>query len=133
MPMIFLRRDGFTNSASMEEIVSMAKNNKGLAFDMQDTDIDFKLSDFSKLASFYKEHTNKDITEKGLASIGFFNDKGKLRRGALLFRDDYKGEDSKITCMNFAGLSRGGDLVLSSNSFTGNLIDAYSFIWEFLQ
>ncbi len=133
MPMIFVRRDGFTNPATMEEVLSMAKSNGRQAFDTQPTDIDFNINDFTKLAKFYKERTEKDMTEKELASIGFFDKDKKLKRGSLLFKDDYKGEETKVTCTTFNGLTRGDDYIISTTTFVGNLIDAYSFIWEYLQ
>ncbi len=133
MPMIFVRRDGFTNPATMEEILSMAKGNNSQSFDDQPTDVDFNINDFTKLAKFYKERTEKEITEKGLASIGFFDKNNKLRRGALLFKDNYGGEETKVTCTTFNGLTKGDDYIISSSTFVGNLIDAYSFVWEYLQ
>ncbi len=133
MPMIFVRRDGFTNPATIEEVLSMAKSNNSQSFDTQPTDIDFNINDFTKLAKFYKEKTENEITEKGLASIGFFDKDKKLRRGALLFKDDYKGEETQVTCTTFNGLTRGDDYIISTATFVGNLIDAYSFIWEYIQ
>ncbi len=133
MPMIFLRRDGFTNPATMEEILEMAKNNQSQSFDVQATDIDFDLSDFTQLSGFYKERTEREIKEKDLASLGFFTQEKKLRRGALLFKDDYKGEETKVTCTTFNGLSKGDDYIVSTATYVGNLIGAFHFIWEYLK
>lgn len=128
MPMIFVGRDGFTSPAAMEEVLNMAKSNNSQSFDTQPTDIDFNINDFTKLARFYKERTKKEITEKELASIGFFDKNNKLKRGALLFKDNYGGEEAKVTCTTFNGLTKGDDYIVSSSTFVGNLIDAYSFV-----
>ena len=131
MPMIFVRRDGFTNAASEEEIRMMVLASDHPAFDSSLTDVDFDIGDFTKYASFYKARTNRDLPIKELESIGFFVD-GKLTNGALFFRDNYNGGKTTVVCSMYRGSTRGDDAIITSNSFDGNLIDAYAFITEFV-
>ena len=132
MPMIFLRRDGFTNPASEEEIRMMVLSSARPSFDSSLTDIDYDPNDFKAYSDFFKERTGREIRLKDLESIGFV-EKGKLTNGANLFRDSYDGGRTRVACNLHQGITRGGDTLISSNSFSGNLIDSYRFISEFVQ
>lgn len=134
MPMVFLRRDGFTNAASSEELYFMATSSSRPNFDRQDTNIPYKEDNFKKLFHFYEERNpEKSLSKKELAAIGFFNEQEHLRQGALLFSDDYDGEKTKIVCSSYRGLTRGDDTIIASNSFKGNLIDCFHFAYEFVE
>lgn len=132
IPMIFVRRDGFTNIATTEEIVMMSRQGEGPKFDLGNTMEKYDEEKFQKLHSFYEERTGKQLKEKDLASIDFFDNEGILKRGSLLFMNDYNGEETKVTCSSFKGLTRGDNGIIVSNSFKGNLIDCYRFIYEFV-
>lgn len=86
MPMIFMRRDGYTDSATSEEILMMGLHSRLPKFDMEITDVPFTMSEFTKLSLFYMENVGKELKEKDLAAIGFFDENHCLRKGALLFK-----------------------------------------------
>lgn len=132
MPMIFTRKDGYTSAATPEEIIFMSTNSKHPKFDLQKTDIKFNINDFTMLSKFYKENTNNELKEKELAAINFFDENHFLTNGALLFKDDYDGNDSKVVCSLYKGLTRGDNQIIASNSFQGNLIKCYEYIYEFV-
>ena len=132
MPMVFVRRDGFTNAATEEELRTMVLNSPRKAFDEAISDVDFQLDNFTRYASFYRERTGKEVRIKELEAIKFFVN-GKLSNGALLFQDGYRGERTKIVCSMYRGKNRGDDTIITSNSFQGNLIDGYQFMYEFIQ
>lgn len=133
LPMIFIRRDGYTSTATTEEVITMSLNNKKVEYDSQPTDIKFNINDFNVLKSFYHENTGRELKEKELASISFFDDNNNLMRGSLLFKDDYKDDNSKIVCSVYKGLTRGDDTIIASNTFSGNLISCYNFAYTFIQ
>lgn len=134
MPMIFMRRDGYTNSATIEEIQKMSREYKSPSYDTQITDIKYNRDDFKSFFQFFAErHEGKVPTDKELGSIGFFDDEMYLSQGAYLFSDKYEGEDTKVVCSLYKGITRGDDFVLASNPFSGNLIKTYEFIWDFVQ
>ena len=134
MPMIFKRRDGYTNAATIEEISQMSLSFKSPSFDEQVTDITYRREDFSDFFNFYSIRNNGNYpTDKELGSIGFFNNDMKLKRGAYLFSDNYKGEETKVVCSLYRGITRGDDYIISSNSYSGNLIRVYNFINEYIQ
>ena len=133
MPCIYKRRDGYTSPCEVEELISMTVNNKMVKFDTSITDIKFDINDFNKLSKFFKDHTNMELTEKLLSSINFFNKDGFLTRGALLFKDDYTGEDTSVVCSIYEGFTRGDDKIIASNNFKGNLIDTLEFMQTFVK
>ena len=92
MPMIFVRRDGFTNPATEEEIRMMILTSDHPSFDEGLTDIDFNIKDFSKLSLFYKERTGKELTMKDLESIKNNIVNGKISNGLYLFSDHNDGQ-----------------------------------------
>ena len=133
LPCIYKRRDGYTSPCGVEELISMTISNKTVKFDSAITDIKFDINDFNKLSKFFNEHTNMELTEKLLSSINFFNKDKFLTRGALLFKDDYTGEDTSIVCSIYEGFTRGDDRIISSNRFKGNLIDDLEFMLNFIK
>lgn len=132
MPQVYIRRDGYTNAASSEEMLQMLLSGKKPQFDQGPTNILFDPKDFTKLYAFYHENTGKELKEKELASIGFFDENRHLRQGATLFSDHYDGEKTAVVCSLYRGLTRGDDEILSSQSFQGNLIDCYRYLWSFV-
>lgn len=134
MPMVFMRRDGFTNPATTEELIRMSKSSTGfLSFDTQHTEVRFDLKEFKSLSDFYNQRVEKQLTEKKLGSIGFFEKEKMLNKGALLFKDGYRSELTKVVCSLYKGITRGDDCIVSSVSFSGNLIEDYQFIWDYIQ
>lgn len=134
MPLIYVRRDGYTSPVTVEEMLLMIKKHASPTFDTQKTDIPFVMDDFKKLAAFYEERADEKLTEKKLAAINFFDENKNLNKGALLFKDDYSNKNNlKITCSTYKGYTRGDDVIISSESFNGNLIDSLKFIWDYVQ
>lgn len=132
MPMIFLRKDGYTSAATTEEILSLSLFGKRPQFDLSLTDQTFKEENFKELYAFYKENTGNELKEKELASIDFFDENHRLRKGASLFEDDCDGKESQIVCSVYRGLTRGDNEIVASNVFQGNLIRCYRYMWEFI-
>lgn len=129
-PLIYLRRDGYTNYATVEEIIKMAKFHNNPKYDTDKTDIDFNFSNFNKLKLFYLEKVGKDLTIKDLESINFFDENHKLYKGSNLFSDTYDGKDLHVVFTLYKGFTRGTDSIIRTSEFKGNIIDAYNFIYE---
>ena len=122
MPLIYKRRDGYTNGATIEEIREMSLESPKLAFDKNVTDIDFDINNFKDFSELYSEKVGEELTIKKLASIPFFNENKKLYRGAALFLDDYRGDETKIVFTQYKAENRGDDLIFATRTFKGNLI-----------
>lgn len=131
---IFVRHFGKTSAASGEEIRNLVMSSDYVAYDIMETDEIFHKEDFQTLYSFYKEQNDgKELTEKDLLNIGFFNLEGRLKKGSLLFRDDCNDSRTLIECSAFPGVSKGDNIFLASNSIKGNLIKEYKEALAFVK
>lgn len=134
VPSIYMRRDGFTNGATYEEIIEMSNQNKNVQFDASFSNEKFNFDDFKTLREFYAKHNDgKQLKAKALLSKGFYNEEGYLSNGALLFKDDYDGNKSLAQCSVFTGFSRGSERIVTVNKYNGNLINVLEKMLEFVE
>ena len=133
IPSIYMRRDGFTNGATYEEIIDMSVKSKNTQYDILTSDVKYDASKFTMLREFYTSHNDgKELTEKALQSMGFYNEEGLLANGALLFSDDYQGEKTEIQCSVFSGFNKGSERIVTINRFNGNIISTINYIMEYV-
>lgn len=133
IPSIFMRRDGFTNGATYEEIIDMSVKSKNTQYDILFSDQKYDISDFKTLREFYLAHNNgKELSKKALQSMGFYNEDGILANGALLFRDDYQDQKTEVQCSVFSGFNKGSERIVTINRFNGNIISVIDYIMEFV-
>ena len=133
IPSIFMRRDGFTNGATYEEIIEMSIKSKNTQYDLLVSDISYEPDQFSTLQAFYQDHNNgKELKEKFLKSVGFYNEEGFLLNGAVLFKDDYSGEKTGVQCSVFSGFNKGSERIITINRFQGNIIATIQYIMDFV-
>ena len=64
IPSIFMRRDGFTNGATYEEIIEMSVKSKNVQYDILVSDEKYDADEISLLRAFYSEHNDgKELKE----------------------------------------------------------------------
>jgi predicted HTH transcriptional regulator len=130
---IFMRRDGFTNGATYEEIIEMSVKSKNTQYDILISDKKYEASNFKELGEFYASHNNgRVLTEKALQSMGFYNEEGLLANGAVLFEDNYHEKKTEVLCSVFAGFNKGSERIVTINRFQGNIISVINYIMEFV-
>ena len=133
IPSIFMRRDGFTNGATYEEIIEMSVKSKKTQYDILYSDEKYDAADFNDLYEFYKQHNDgKELAEKALMSMGFFNKEGMLANGAVLFRDSYQEGKTEVQCSLFSGFTKGSERIVTINKFNGNIVSIIRYIMEFV-
>ena len=133
MPLIYIRRAGFTSAATYEEIINMSINSKKVSYDALISDSIYDKKDFNKLFACYKEKNNgKNLSEKALKSLGFINKDNKLCNGAILFKDNYKGDKTLVQCSLFNGFNKGSERIVTINRFNGNIIDSINYCMDFV-
>ena len=133
VPSIYMRRDGFTNGATYEEIITMSIKSKNTQYDILTSDVKYNPKDFSTLQAFYAEHNNgKQLTEKALQSMGFFDENGFLANGAVLFSDSYAEGKTEVMCSAFSGFNKGSERIVSLNRYRGNIITVIGMMMEFV-
>ena len=133
IPSIFMRRDGFTNGATYEEIIEMSVKSKNTQYDILTSDVKYDGTKFTMLREFYSSHNDgKVLPEKALQSMGFYDEEGFLANGALLFADDYQDKKTEVQCSVFSGFNKGSERIVTINRFRGNLIAVINYMMEFV-
>lgn len=133
IPSIFMRRDGFTNGATYEEIIEMSVKSKNTQYDILTSDIKYDLNKFTNLQEFYRNHNNgNELKEKALKSLGFMNEEGYLLNGAILFMDDYKDKKTEVQCSVFSGFNKGSERIVTINRFNGNITSTIEYVMDFV-
>lgn len=132
IPEIYMRREGFTNGATYEEIIDMSIRNQHVQYDLQTSDIKYDRNNFKELREFYHDHTGKELSDKLLRSMGFYNEDGFLSNGAVLFMDDYNDNKTAVQCSLFRGLNKGSERIITINRYKGNLIRIIRYMTDFV-
>lgn len=135
VPSIYMRRDGFTNGATYEEIIEMGIKSRNTQYDVLISDIPYKSVTFNDLYAFHEKHcmSGKKLTEKKLGSMGFFDEKGMLANGALMFSDGYDDKKTEVMCSVFSGFNKGSDRIVTVSRHHGNLTSVIEFMLEFVK
>ena len=133
IPSIFMRRDGFTNGATYEEIIDMSIKSKKTQYDILPSDVQYHSSNFSDLHEFCIKHNDgKDLKEKELFSLGFVTEEGYLANGAKLFMDDYNDKKTEVQCSVFSGFNKGSERIVTINKFNGNITSTVEYMMDFV-
>ncbi|MBO6115026.1 MAG: putative DNA binding domain-containing protein [Lachnospiraceae bacterium] len=133
VPSIYMRREGFTNGATYEEIIEMSIKSQNKSFDTLLSDQTYERDNFSKLFKFHDENTKgKNLTDKALTSLGFFDENGKLANGAVLFSDNYIDDKTEVLCSAFSGFNKGSDRIVTVNKFSGCITDTILYMQNFV-
>ena len=134
IPSIFMRRDGFTNGATYEEIREISLASSNAVYDTLYSDKQYNADNFKELQEYYAQHNNeKKLSCKALSSLGFMNENNFLSNGAILFSDNYDGLKTAMTCSVFSGINRGSERIVAVNRFKGNIIRAIKYACEFIE
>ena len=129
IPSIFMRRDGFTNGATYE----MSIKSKKTQYDILVSDVKYDPKKISMLRAFYSEHNEgKELKEKALQSMGFYNEEGYLLNGAVLFLDDYSEKKTEVQCSVFSGFNKGSERIVTINRFNGNITSTINYMMDFV-
>ncbi|QFJ56099.1 ATP-binding protein [Pseudobutyrivibrio xylanivorans] len=134
IPSIFMRRDGFTNGATYEEIIEMSIKSKNTQYDVLYSDEEYDPNNFQQLQDFCAKHNEKNphITDKAFKSMGFFDENNKLSNGATLFADGYDGDKTQVQCSLFSGFNKGSERIITINRYCGNITSVIEYILEFV-
>lgn len=134
IPSIFMRRDGYTNGATYEEIIEMSVKSKNTQYDILTSDVKYEWDRLSDLRTFYEKHNEGvALKEKVLQSLGFVNEDGYLLNGAVLFLDGYDEKKTEVQCSVFSGFNKGSERIVTINKFTGNIPQTIDYIMDFVK
>ncbi|MGN0907263.1 MAG: RNA-binding domain-containing protein, partial [Bullifex sp.] len=134
IPSIYMRRDGYTNGATYEEIIEMSIRSKNMQYDSLVSDVKYDPEKFSELRAFFRNHNDgAELKEKALMSLGFFNEEGYLSNGAVPFQDGYEGNKTEVQCSVFSGFNKGSERIVTINRFRGNITSTIEYIVSFVK
>ncbi len=135
VPSIYMRRQGFTNGATYEEIIEMSRRSRPIRFDLLPTEEVYRREDFGDLFSFCAGQNADEnlLSDKALISMGFVTESGKLSAGAVLFRDGYAGGKTEIQCSVFSGFTKGSERIVSLNKYSGNITGGIRYMLEYVR
>lgn len=135
VPSIYMRRQGFTNGATYEEIVEMSRRSKPVQYDLLPAEETYRREDFSDLFAFCKAQGADEslLSDKALVSMGFMSPDGTLSNGAVLFRDGYQGDKTEIQCSVFSGFNKGSERIVSLNRYNGNITGGIRYMLDYVR
>ncbi|MBO4395936.1 MAG: putative DNA binding domain-containing protein [Eubacterium sp.] len=134
IPSIFMRRDGYTNGATYEEIIEMSIHSQNTQYDILLSDVPYDANSFTALRSFYAENNgDSELKEKALRSMGFYNENGLLANGAVLFMDNYNGGKTSVQCSAFSGFTKGSERIVTINRYDGDITTTIRKIMDFVK
>ena len=87
IPSIFMRRDGFTNGATYEEIIEMSVKSKNTQYDLLVSDIKYNPEKLSDLRAFYEKHNDGEKTSTDIHPLydeDIIKELGRMLSGALV-------------------------------------------------
>ncbi len=130
---VYLRNDGATIPASIEEIIAMSKRKfgvDGLILNKIYEKKDF--TSFNKLAKVYRKD-NSEPTEKMLINNEVIYEDGRITQGFSMFSDNYNEDDTLVCCRLWNGYNKGTDEALDKKEFKGNLCDIFENVMNFIK
>lgn len=130
---IYFRDQEKNIPATPEKLEFLFANKVYIPYDLEITDIKYDERDFTKLHDKYKEVHKLGLTFKTLLEIGFVNKEGFLARGALLFKDNYRGETTLAVCNLWKKINKGIDDYKNSLVLNGNIFDNIERILSFIE
>lgn len=125
-----MRRDGFTNGATYEEIIEMSVKSKNVQYDILVSDEKYDADEISLLRAFYSEHNDgKELKEKALQSLGFYNEEGYWPREQFCLPIIMMEEKQKCSVPYSLDSTREVSGSLPSTAFKGILPQPFSISW----
>ena len=130
--LVYIRYFGSTILANSEQIKELVLLSEDVTYDGFITDIKYKKDYFSSLFKKANSKRGEELTEKILFSSNLIDSNNYLRKGALLFKDDYDGTLTRLDCTIYPGIDKGSRVFVNAKTFCGpilNVIDeTYNFI-----
>ena len=106
----------------LRQIIEMSKHSIKAEYDQLMSNVKYNAKDFTMLFTKFEKENNKKLTDKALASLGFYNSDNTLKNGALLFKDNYSEGKTMMHCSVFSGFDKGSDRIVSINKINTNNI-----------
>ena len=90
--------------------------------------IENEVEDYSE----QRREIGKELKEKALQSMGFYDENNMLANGAVLFQDDYQGKKTEVKCSVFSGFNKGSEKIITINRYNGNITSSINYMMDFV-
>ena len=129
---VFIKGDGNATPATPEEIISLSKRKYGV--DNETSSIKYEESDWKEYNELCREYRkDKSVPAvKELQSEEIISQDEYVKSGFLMFKDDYDGEDSMVSCRLWTGKDKTG-ATLDSDRFRGSLAIVFKRALAFIE
>ena len=117
---VYVKGDGNTTPATPEDIISLSKRKRGV--DNETTDVVYDENRWTGYIQLCKEFRLDASTPtlKELQNEEIVTPEGFVKSGFIMFRDDYRGDDTLICCRLWSGKNKTGS-VLDNARYSGPL------------
>lgn len=117
---VYVKGDGNTTPATPEDIISLSKRKRGV--DNETTDVVYDENRWTGYIQLCKEFRQDASTPtlKELQNEEIVTPEGFVKSGFIMFRDDYRGDDTLICCRLWSGKNKTGS-VLDNARYSGPL------------
>ncbi|MEE3452888.1 ATP-binding protein [Dialister sp.] len=121
---VYIKGDGNSVPATPEQIISLGKRRFGIDNEVSEIRyVESEWTEFLNLCRLYREDGSVPSL-KELQSEEVISKDGYAKSGFLMFKDDYQGEDSLISCRLWKGKNKTG-IVLDSGRYKGSLAKVF--------
>lgn len=129
---VYIKGDGNATPATPEEIISLSKRKYGVDNETSETEYHEKMwSEYTSLCKEYRQDQSVPSI-KELQNEEIVSKDGYAKSGFLMFADDYKNDDTMISCRLWKGKNKTG-VVLDSSRLRGSLAKVFEEALKFIE
>ena len=129
---VYVKSDGNSTPATPEDIISLSKRKHGIDNETSDVVFEEKYwTDYFALCREYRSDASVPSV-KELQNEEIVSGDGYAKSGLMMFRDDYKGDDTLICCRLWRGKTKTG-IVLDSARYKGPLSTVFRNALGFIE
>lgn len=122
-PLLYVRHEGETVLASVEEQIELLTTSSLYAYDAIETGVEYSEVSFNSLEEEYAlNNDNETLTKKKLVSFGLVTSDDRLTIAGMLFSDNNINKNSNMICTTWPSLTKGTNDYQDSKSFEGSLV-----------
>lgn len=122
IPSIYIREEGRNVPADSEQIQTLVFSSFPEKFDTIKTEESFDINSYTILNEKYLNEHKTELTKKKLISMNAIDDDSTVLKGLLLFKDNFKGNETLIKITKWRRLSKGDDIFESLYEGNSNII-----------
>lgn len=129
---VYIKGDGNSTPATPEDIISLSKRKHGV--DNESTDVLYEEEGWTEYIDLCREFRQDKSapTLKELQNEEIVTKDGFAKSGFLMFKDDYAGADTLVSCRLWRGKNKTGT-VLDSDRFKGSLSEVLRSTLNFIE